>query len=82
LIGSEKFERCAAFDDGWSRRETRFGDGVRFMAHLFDPLTIRDLTLANRVVVSPMCDYSSTDGVVKDWHFVHLGSRAVGSKSG
>ncbi|HEY4270547.1 MAG TPA: NADPH dehydrogenase NamA [Candidatus Udaeobacter sp.] len=48
------------------------------MAHLFDPLSIRDLTLANRVVVSPMCEYSSTDGFVNDWHFVHLGSRAVG----
>jgi 2,4-dienoyl-CoA reductase-like NADH-dependent reductase (Old Yellow Enzyme family) len=48
------------------------------MAHLFDPLTIRDLTLANRVVVSPMCEYSSTDGLANDWHFVHLGSRAVG----
>ena len=48
------------------------------MAHLFDPLTIRDLTLANRVVVSPMCEYSSTDGFVTDWHFVHFGSRAVG----
>jgi 2,4-dienoyl-CoA reductase-like NADH-dependent reductase (Old Yellow Enzyme family) len=58
------------------RRETRFTDG--FMAHLFDPLAIRDLTLANRVVVSPMCQYSSTDGFANDWHFVHLGSRAVG----
>jgi 2,4-dienoyl-CoA reductase-like NADH-dependent reductase (Old Yellow Enzyme family) len=48
------------------------------MAHLFDPLSIRDLTLANRVVVSPMCEYSSTDGFANDWHFVHLGSRAVG----
>ena len=48
------------------------------MAHLFDPLTIRDLLFANRVVVSPMCEYSSTDGFVNDWHFVHLGSRAVG----
>ena len=48
------------------------------MAHLFDPFTIRDLTLANRVVVSPMCEYFSTDGLVNDWHFVHLGSRAVG----
>jgi 2,4-dienoyl-CoA reductase-like NADH-dependent reductase (Old Yellow Enzyme family) len=48
------------------------------MAHLFDPLSIRDLTLANRVVVSPMCQYSSTDGFANDWHFVHLGSRAVG----
>lgn len=46
--------------------------------HLFDPLSIRDLTLANRVVVSPMCEYSSTDGYANDWHLVHLGSRAVG----
>lgn len=48
------------------------------MAHLFDPLTIRDLQLANRVFVSPMCQYSGTDGLANDWHFVHLGSRAVG----
>jgi 2,4-dienoyl-CoA reductase-like NADH-dependent reductase (Old Yellow Enzyme family) len=48
------------------------------MAHLFDPLSIRDLTLANRVVVSPMCEYSSADGYANDWHLVHLGSRAVG----
>src|SRR6195256_6105685 len=48
------------------------------MAHLFDPISIRDLTFANRVFVSPMCEYSSTDGYANDWHFVHLGSRAVG----
>ena len=48
------------------------------MAHLFDPLSIRDLTLANRVFVSPMCEYSSVDGYANDWHLVHLGSRAVG----
>src|ERR1700719_5048175 len=48
------------------------------MTHLFDPLNIRDITFANRVFVSPMCEYSSTDGYVTDWHFVHLGSRAVG----
>ncbi len=48
------------------------------MAHLFDPLSIRDLTFSNRVFVSPMCEYSSTDGYANDWHFVHLGSRAVG----
>ena len=46
--------------------------------HLFDRLTIRDVTLRNRVVVSPMCQYSSTDGFATDWHLVHLGSRAVG----
>jgi 2,4-dienoyl-CoA reductase-like NADH-dependent reductase (Old Yellow Enzyme family) len=48
------------------------------MSHLFDPLAIQDITFANRVFVSPMCQYSSTDGYANDWHFVHLGSRAVG----
>lgn len=48
------------------------------MPGLFDSLTIRDLTFANRVFVSSMCQYSSTDGLANDWHFVHLGSRAVG----
>jgi 2,4-dienoyl-CoA reductase-like NADH-dependent reductase (Old Yellow Enzyme family) len=46
--------------------------------HLFQPLTIRSVTLRNRIGVSPMCQYSATDGVANDWHFVHLGSRAVG----
>ncbi|MEO7800920.1 MAG: NADH:flavin oxidoreductase/NADH oxidase [Ginsengibacter sp.] len=48
------------------------------MALLFEPLTIRQVTLKNRIVVSPMCEYSSTDGFANDWHLVHLGSRAVG----
>lgn len=48
------------------------------MTHLFDPLTIRGETLKNRVVVSPMCEYSSEDGFAADWHLVHLGSRAIG----
>jgi 2,4-dienoyl-CoA reductase-like NADH-dependent reductase (Old Yellow Enzyme family) len=48
------------------------------MPGLFDPLTIRDVTFANRVFVSPMCQYSSVDGYANDWHFVHLGTRAVG----
>jgi 2,4-dienoyl-CoA reductase-like NADH-dependent reductase (Old Yellow Enzyme family) len=48
------------------------------MAHLFDPLTLRGVTLRNRIVVSPMCEYSSHDGLANDWHLVHLGSRAVG----
>jgi 2,4-dienoyl-CoA reductase-like NADH-dependent reductase (Old Yellow Enzyme family) len=46
--------------------------------HLFQPLTIKSVTLRNRIGVSPMCQYSSEDGVATDWHFVHLGSRAVG----
>jgi 2,4-dienoyl-CoA reductase-like NADH-dependent reductase (Old Yellow Enzyme family) len=48
------------------------------MPHLFEPLTLRSLTVPNRVVVSPMCQYSCTDGLATDWHLVHLGSRAVG----
>jgi 2,4-dienoyl-CoA reductase-like NADH-dependent reductase (Old Yellow Enzyme family) len=48
------------------------------MPHLFDPMTLRGLTLANRVLVSPMCEYSSDDGFANDWHLVHLGSRAAG----
>lgn len=48
--------------------------------NLFSPLTIRDLTLRNRVAVSPMCMYSceANDGMASDWHLVHLGSRASG----
>lgn len=45
---------------------------------LFSPFTLRSLALRNRIVVSPMCQYSSDDGLPTDWHFVHLGSRAVG----
>jgi 2,4-dienoyl-CoA reductase-like NADH-dependent reductase (Old Yellow Enzyme family) len=48
------------------------------MPNLFDPLSIRDVTLPKRIVVSPMCEYSSTNGFANDWHLVHLGSRAVG----
>ena len=48
------------------------------MPHLFDPLMIKSITLRNRIGVSPMCQYSSEDGVANDWHLVHLGSRAVG----
>src|SRR6185312_6938325 len=48
------------------------------MALLFEPITIRSITLKNRIVVSPMCEYSSQDGFANDWHLVHLGSRAVG----
>src|SRR5262245_17070555 len=48
------------------------------MPHLFDPITFRSVTLANRIVVSPMCQYSCTDGFATDWHLVHLGSRAIG----
>jgi 2,4-dienoyl-CoA reductase-like NADH-dependent reductase (Old Yellow Enzyme family) len=45
---------------------------------LFTPFALRSLSLRNRIVIAPMCEYSATDGVPNDWHFVHLGSRAVG----
>ncbi len=48
------------------------------MSNLFEPLTVRGVTLRNRIAVSPMCQYSSTDGYATEWHMVHLGSRAVG----
>lgn len=48
------------------------------MPGLFDPFTLRGVTLRNRIGVSPMCQYSSTNGLMTDWHLVHLGSRAVG----
>src|SRR5437016_13916452 len=46
--------------------------------HLFSPLKLRELVIRNRIFVSPMCQYSSEDGMPTDWHLVHLGSRAVG----
>jgi 2,4-dienoyl-CoA reductase-like NADH-dependent reductase (Old Yellow Enzyme family) len=46
--------------------------------HLFDPLTIKSVTLRNRIGVSPMCQYSAEDGRFTDWHLVHYGARALG----
>ena len=51
------------------------------MIDLFSPLKLREVELKNRIVVSPMCQYSSTDGYANNWHMVHLGSRAVGGAS-
>src|SRR4051794_36312827 len=48
------------------------------MPHLFEPLSLRSVTLRNRIGVSPMCQYSATDGFANDWHLVHLGARAAG----
>ncbi|MBK8254126.1 MAG: bifunctional salicylyl-CoA 5-hydroxylase/oxidoreductase [Polyangiaceae bacterium] len=45
---------------------------------MFTPYRLRDMVLENRVVVSPMCQYSADEGAINDWHLVHLGSRAVG----
>jgi len=48
------------------------------MPQLFDPITIRGLEVSNRAWVSPMCQYSAKDGVVGDWHMVHIGAMATG----
>jgi 2,4-dienoyl-CoA reductase-like NADH-dependent reductase (Old Yellow Enzyme family) len=48
------------------------------MPNLFSPIKIKSVEFKNRIVVSPMCEYSSTDGFANNWHLVHLGSRAVG----
>lgn len=51
------------------------------MSILFSPLQIRSVELKNRIVVSPMCQYSAENGFANDWHLVHYGSRAVGGAS-
>src|SRR5215472_1919697 len=48
------------------------------MPHLFEPLRVRGIEFAHRILVSPMCQYSCLDGLAQEWHLVHLGSRAVG----
>jgi anthraniloyl-CoA monooxygenase len=53
-------------------------DTSRPVAPMFQPFRLRGLTLANRVLVSPMCQYSAQDGLPNDWHLVHYGSRAIG----
>ncbi len=52
--------------------------GDKAKTPMFTPFSLRDLRLENRVVVSPMCQYSAVDGVPNEWHLVHLGSRAIG----
>lgn len=48
------------------------------MSKLFSPLQIKGITLKNRIVMSPMCQYSATDGFVNDWHYIHYTTRAIG----
>jgi anthraniloyl-CoA monooxygenase len=70
--------------DTWFAEEAAKQSGVRITAGstppppMFTPFRLRDLRLANRVAVSPMCQYSAVDGMPDDWHLVHLGSRAMG----
>jgi anthraniloyl-CoA monooxygenase len=53
-------------------------DTARPVAPMFQPFRLRNMVLENRAVVSPMCQYSSADGMPADWHLVHYGSRAIG----
>ena len=48
------------------------------MPHLFDPLTLRGVTLRNRIGMSPMCQYNAEDGIAGNWHMTHYGARAAG----
>src|SRR5271170_6532398 len=52
--------------------------GFMMASVLFSPITLRGLTLPNRVVVSPMCQYNSDNGSANDWHLMHLGSFSLG----
>lgn len=65
-------------EDFWASRHLPLGDGQRAPEPMFAPFDLGPLRLHNRVMVSPMCQYSATDGVPDDWHLVHLGSRSVG----
>ena len=60
------------------RRQGFEVDTVRPVAPMFQPFRLRGMTLPNRVVVSPMCQYSAQDGLPADWHLVHYGARAIG----
>jgi anthraniloyl-CoA monooxygenase len=75
-------EFVATVDADFARRAAQ-QSGVRIAVPpvpppMFTPFRLRELTLANRVVVSPMCQYNAEDGMPNEWHLVHLGSRAVG----
>jgi 2,4-dienoyl-CoA reductase-like NADH-dependent reductase (Old Yellow Enzyme family) len=61
-----------------SNEKNAHADTDKDVVKLFRPYTLRNLTLRNRIVVAPMCQYSSIDGFANDWHLVHLGSFAVG----
>ena len=67
--------------DRWFARRAANQSGINVgiaPPPMFTPFRLRDMVLENRVVVSPMCQYSAADGTIDDWHLVHLGSRAVG----
>jgi 2,4-dienoyl-CoA reductase-like NADH-dependent reductase (Old Yellow Enzyme family) len=67
-----------AFRNTGTLLQTTLQKSTGMASKLFEPISFRGVTLKNRIVVSPMCEYSSVDGFANDWHLVHLGSRAVG----
>jgi anthraniloyl-CoA monooxygenase len=67
--------------EGWLAARADHGTPNRPIPPMFLPFKLRDMTLANRIVVSPMATYSAHDGLPNDFHLVHLGSRALGGAS-
>ncbi len=79
LVRDEAFVK--AFEDEWYEthfEETGFDCRATRPTPMFTPIKLRDMTLANRVVVAPMDQYAAIDGDPNDWHFVHYTSRAMG----
>ncbi len=72
-----KLDRWFAEKHGFAQ-DNDMASGARVPPPMFTPFKLRELTLDNRVVVSPMCQYSAREGVVDDYHLVHVGSRAIG----
>src|SRR5262245_2822156 len=74
---AERFRRGAAFPMVQARPDpSLLSDACDMTSALFSPIRLADLELANRIVVSPMCQYSADDGVASDWHINHLGMLA------
>jgi len=71
----DEIDRATARD---VRRQGFDVDAEHPVAPMFQPFRLRGMTIENRVVVSPMCQYSATDGLPGDWHIVHYGARAIG----
>lgn len=62
----------------YNKQKIKFQNNILIMSLLFTPIDIKKITLKNRIVISPMCQYSAADGFANNWHLVHLGSRASG----
>ncbi|MFT7465561.1 MAG: anthraniloyl-CoA monooxygenase [Pseudohongiellaceae bacterium] len=76
--GGQTWPERLPLESGNTANNAGAGEHGRAPVPMFAPLMVGKVELPNRVAVSPMCQYSATDGVVSDWHLVHLGSRATG----